>query len=117
MNVQRLAHAITIAENSPPEWNNPGSLTGADADGYPTCGFGNKEGVWKFVNKADGEAALERKCARMFLGKSKVYPITWTLAQVGMTYSDGDPNWAENVARELGVPVTTTLAELAALPA
>jgi hypothetical protein len=110
--IQQLAQAITKAENSPPEWNNPGSLTGADKGSFQTCGFGNKEGVWKFVNRADGEKALEVKCARMLLGKSTVYPPQMDLIEVGLKYSGGNPNWSKNVAAILGVPETTTIAEL-----
>jgi hypothetical protein len=110
--VVRLANAIKKAENSPVEWNNPGSLTGSDAGGFQMDGFGNKEGVWKFVNAADGWQALYLKIDRMLSGKSKVYHLTDTLETVGMKYSGGDPNWAINVAAALGVDPSTTLEEL-----
>ena len=112
-NVIRVAKAFAVAEGSNPSWNNPGDLTGADCGAFLTCGTANAEGVWKFVNEADGWTALYIKVARMLAGKSKVYPLDMMLEQVGLKYSGGDPNWAINVAKELGVSVTTTLRELA----
>ena len=112
--VLKLAKAISVAEGSPPEWNNPGDLTGVDAGSFPTCGYGNKEGVWKFLNNADGWTALYVKLNRMLAGQSRIYSLDMTLEDVGLKYSGGDPNWAVNVARELGVPVTTTLRDIAA---
>ena len=111
--VLRVAKAISVAENSPVEWNNPGSLTGEDAGSFRTNGVANSEGVWKFVDLVDGWNALCNKVNRMLSGKSHVYPLTYTLAQTGLKYSGGDPNWAKNVATYLGVPETTTLQELA----
>jgi len=111
--VLQLAKAISIAENSPPGWHNPGSLTGADAGSFQTNGFGNAEGVWKFVRMEDGWSALFIKVNRMLVGKSSVYPLTLTLEQVGLKYSSGNPDWSKNVAEYLGVPVTTTLEQLA----
>ena len=55
------------------------------------------------------------KANRMLSGKSKVYPLTFTLEQRwGEKYqSPGHPEWAVNVASELGVAVTITLGEIA----
>jgi hypothetical protein len=109
--VMKFANAIRIAEGSPIEWNNPGSLTGADRGAFPVTGTANKEGVWKFMYASDGYNALCVKVERILCGLSHVYPLTMTLAEVGLKYSGGNPAWAENVAKELGVPVTMTLAE------
>lgn len=112
--VLRLAKAISVAEGSPKEWNNPGSLTGTDAGAFPTCGTGNAEGVWKFVNERDGWQALCVKVHRMLVGKSSVYPPAMTIEEMGTRYSGSDDgNWGRNVAAFLGVPVTTTIQELA----
>lgn len=111
--VLKLAKAISVAESSPPEWHNPGSLTGSDSGSFQTSGTGNAEGVWKFVNEADGWQALYIKVNRMLSGKSTVYPLNMPLERVGIRYSGGDPNWAKNVAAYLGVPESTTLQELA----
>jgi hypothetical protein len=113
--VKRVAEAIAKAEGSPPEWNNPGDLT--YADGYPNRGPQNADGVLAFVNLSDGWNALYHQVELMLTGKSHVYAPTDTLEEVGRKYSNGDPNWAINVAEELGVPVTTTLQQLAIPPA
>ena len=112
-NVIKIALAIKVAEGSNPEWNNPGDLTGADAGNFPTCGTANAEGVLKFVNAEDGYNALCIKVNRMLAGKSSVYSLSMTLAEVGLKYSGRDPNWARNVAAYLNVPETITVAELA----
>src|ERR1700733_12437194 len=105
--VLRFAHAIAFAEGSNLTWNNPGDMK--FADGFPTCGFGNTEGVLKFVNMADGWEALYHQCDLMLTGKSHEYALTDTLEEVGVKYSGGDTDWAKNVAWYFGVPVTTTL--------
>ena len=48
----------------------------------------------------------------MLSGRSHVYKLTDTLADVGFKYADGDANWAKNVAEYLGVPESTTLQQL-----
>jgi hypothetical protein len=111
--VLQLAKAISVAEGSPPEWNNPGDLTGTDAGSFATNGTGNLEGVWRFCNAVDGWMALWVKVDRMLSGKSRVYPLHFTLEDVGRIYSGGDPNWARNVAAYMRVPITITLAQLA----
>ena len=112
-NVIRLANAIKVAEGSPPEWGNPGSLKSGDSGGFQLNGLGNAEGVVKFVNAEDGWNALCMKLNRILAGKSLVYPLTMTLAEMGLKYSGNDPNWSINVARELGVSQDITLADLA----
>lgn len=111
--VLAFANAVKIAEGSNPDWNNPGDLTGADAGSFVTLGIANSEGVLKFARAEDGWNALCMKLARMLTGMSHVYPLSMTLEQVGMKYSNGDPNWAKNVCAELKIPEATTLAELA----
>jgi hypothetical protein len=106
------AEGFGLADAIPTIANNPGDLTGKDAGSFPTMGTANMEGVIKFMNLQDGWTALYVKVSRMLAGGSKVYTPNLTLAQVGMLYSGGDKNWATNVAAELGVPETTTLAEL-----
>lgn len=110
--VIRLANAIKKAEGSNVTWNNPGDLT--YAFGYPVnVEPANAEGVLKFVYPEDGWTALCHECDLMLNGRSKVYELSDTLAQVGQKYAHGDPNWGKNVAEFLGVPETTTLLELA----
>ena len=110
--VYRLAKAISVAEGSNPSWNNPGDMT--YAHGAPTKGAVNADGVLWFYNVEDGWQALYHEVSLMLNGRSHVYKLTDTLQQVGLKYSNGDPNWAVNVAKYLGVPETTTLQELAA---
>jgi hypothetical protein len=110
-NVLRLALAIKVAEGSNPLWNNPGDMV--FADGFPTHGFANSEGVLLFNNAEDGWNALCHQCNLMLTGKSHVYTLDMTIAQVGLKYANGDTNWAKNVALELGVSLGTTLADLA----
>jgi len=109
--VLRLAKAITVAEGSNPEWNNPGDLT--YAMGFPTLGTVNSDGVLKFANADDGQHVLCHQCYLMLTGKSAVYKLTDTLEVVGAKYSNGDPNWAKNVAAYLGVSEQATLEQLA----
>lgn len=118
-NVVRFARAIAKAEGFgmvgaiPTVANNPGDLT--FADGFPTAGFANKEGVLRFLHLEDGWTALYHQCDLMLRGKSKVYGLNDTLAQVALKYAH-DPNWGLNVAKSLNVPVTTTLKQISQLP-
>lgn len=109
--VLKLAAAITVAEGSKPEWNNPGDLT--YSFGLPIVGVVNSEGVLHFVNKEDGEWVLLHECYLMLTGKSRVYQLDWTLEKTGLKYAHGNKDWAVNVARELGVPTSTTLGQIA----
>jgi hypothetical protein len=109
--VLRLAKAIAVAEGSNPGWNNPLDMT--YAFGQPVLGKVNADGVLHFDTLDGGLEAGWQEVSLMLNGRSHVYKLTDTLEQVGQKYSNGDPNWAKNVAEFLGVPVTTTLAELA----
>jgi hypothetical protein len=118
--VLKLARAIAHAEGFgdpdaiPTKANNPGDLTGADGGSFRVLGVMNKEGVLHFESLDDGWLALHLKVDRMLSGKSKMYPLTLTLEQVGIRYSGSDAgDWARNVGSYLGVPVTATLQELA----
>jgi hypothetical protein len=109
--VLKFAAAIKVAEGSNPAWNNPGDLT--YSMGFPVLGVVNSEGVLHFVNLADGEYVLNHQCYLMLSGRSHIYQLSWSLARTGVKYSGGNANWALNVSRELGVPVATTLAQIA----
>jgi len=112
MDVNRIAVAVAHAEgffvpgSIPQRASNPGDLEEGDR------GYGTLEGKTIFFNVADGWAALYTQIERMLSGKDKLYPATMTLAEAGMRYSGGDPNWAKNVAGALGVDESITLAEL-----
>ena len=109
--VLKFAKAISVAEGSDPAWNNPGDMT--ISLGFPTDGVVNSEHVLRFVNLVDGWHVLYHQCYLMLSGLSNVYKLTDSISQVGLKYSDGDPDWAMNVANYLGVPTSTTLARLA----
>ena len=94
-----LAGAIAQEENS--QWtNNPGALetTAGTHQQFPTL--------------AAGQAALLNKLNYDASGNSSVYSPNMSLAQFESVYTGGDPNAANNVGSILGVPTSTTLAQL-----
>lgn len=103
-----FANAIAVAEgygaapgNLPTRSNNPGDIgnTGTSTQGYAT-----PEAGW---------AALDNQVGLMFSGgPGTQYSPNMTISQVGALYAT-DPNWANNVAGILGVPPSTTLAQIA----
>ena len=111
--IQDLATAIMKAEGGdvsgsvPNRANNPGDLKLGD------LGQGTINGVTVFPDFATGFAALQKQVGSMVDGSSKYYDPSQTLADVGNTYSGGDPNWAKNVANFLGVTPDTTLGDAA----
>lgn len=111
-NVVRLAVAIKVAEGSNPDWNNPLDLTWAPSQ-YPSIGVANSEGVLKFADYETGWDAGCHQVELMLTGRSDYYKLTMTLAEVGLIFAHGDPNWSVNVAKELGVSPDITLAEIA----
>jgi hypothetical protein len=117
--IQRFMHAVARAEGSgvsgsvPQRANNPGNLTDDGDVGLgiiQTSGpFGAKITIYPTLEA--GERALHDKLARMLNGNSRVYPLQFTIAQVGDMWA-GAPEWAQNVAKDLGVPVDTQLTSL-----
>lgn len=109
--IAQLAQAITNAEGSPSSWNNPGDLTEGDASGYDLQRdangnlLKNPAGVVRFVNPADGVAALYRKLQNIQDGISRVYSTAMSLVQFAEVYTGGDnaSAWANNVASFLGL--------------
>lgn len=108
--VAALAAAIAKAEGSNPDWNNPGDLT--LSFGYPTSGKVNSAGVLRFNNSVDGWNALYKQINLIISGGSAYYDLTTTLEDFGNGYAGGDPNWAVNVARTLGVDTSATLGSI-----
>lgn len=111
--VSDLADAITVAEGSPKNINNPGDLV--KSFGYKTTGTYNAEGVLKFANAQDGRNALMIECQFICAGKAKATPnglqTSWT--QLAQIYAGpaGAANWAQNVADELGVDVNSNIGD------
>lgn len=102
------AEGFNVAGSIPQRANNPGDLEVGDI-GYGTLG----QGITVFGSVDDGWAALANQINMIVTGQSSYYSPTESLAQVGATYSGGDPNWANNVSSILGVSVNTPFASLA----
>ena len=93
--------------------NNPGLLKATPLAGgdLPTW---NDTGLLIFATPQVGWAALRRQVCTMLTGTSRMYSPADDLQMVGLKYADGDMNWGANVARHLGLPPQTTLANLGA---
>ena len=121
--IKRMAEAVAAAEGfyahvapgeEPPipvRANNPCDLMDDGNLGWGTLG----EGITVYPAVEKGWEAAYHKFERMLNGHSSVYPLTLSIAQVGMKYSGHDPNWGINVSRKLGVQPETTLEELVAM--
>lgn len=117
--ISKICKAIAVAEGygkpGPTQaCNNPGNLARGDVG----CGCVETHGpngakITKYATVDDGWFALTRQVGLMLNGKSHVYTLDMSIAQVAMKWS-GDPNWGFNVANCLAVPPTTTLADLIA---
>ena len=75
-----------------------------------------KAGHVRFRNDAAGYAALYHEIDKILSGESKFYSQEMTLQQMGKFYAQNSRLWAKNLARNLGVPPTTTLEEFFELP-
>jgi hypothetical protein len=119
-----VANAIAIGEgyyasgdhdghSLPYRLNNPGALKkpALGAEELPTW---KDTGLVIFPTREMGWTALRHQVRGMLGGTSIVYQTTDTLELVGHKYSDGDPNWAVNVAALLGVSTEATLEDLLA---
>lgn len=117
--VTRVAQAIATAEgfdvpgSVPCRANNPGDLTD---DGDVGCGLIHTSGpagaaITIYPSASAGWHALYKKVRRMLEGGSHTYPVRATLMEVGIKYA-GNGIWAMNVAKQLGVDTSTTLADL-----
>lgn len=115
--VSRLAQAIAKAEGYglpnaiPTRANNPGNLK----LGAPVL---KGTEITQFATAAEGWAALEKQIRLMLTGASAHYKPTMTIAEVGAKWApSGDNNvvgaWAANVAKFLGVSVSTPLRAVA----
>jgi hypothetical protein len=119
--IQKFSEAIAQAEgfyvqgSIPQRANNPGDTTDAGDVGNGVIQTGGPAGakITIFSNVTDGWNELYRKVRRMLSGASEVYTLDLSIEQVGEKWSD-TPTWGQDVAEILGVPATTTLAELAA---
>jgi len=108
--VYQFAYAIAVAEgfyasgSIPQRANNPGDLEEGNI-GYGTLG----QGITIFPDPSSGWEALYAQAWEMLSGNSSHYRTSETIAQAGLTYSGGDPNWSGNVAATLGTSPLVTL--------
>lgn len=100
ISIDDFARAVAKAEGAKPALNNPGDLK--DSSGQ----------IAQFGSMEEGERKLRGQLRAMITGKSNYYTPDMSLKQAGLIYSDNDPNWSKNVARELGVSEETKLADL-----
>jgi len=121
--VVSLAQAIAQAEGFgirgalPTRYHNPGDLKVAAAgQKYPgQCGIGKGSHV-RFCTDRAGWLALYHQLDKVAVGDSKHYAPDMTLVQFAKRYARDWRHWAKNVARDLNVSTTTTLAEYLELP-
>lgn len=113
--VDQLAKAIAKAEgfgpkrNLPTRYHNPGDLKTTRAfrwDGQKGIGKG---GHVIFKSDAEGWTALKQQILKAASGRSKAYNPRMTFQQIGKKYAGNWRTWSKNVAKNLGVPPTTTL--------
>lgn len=106
------AEGFFVAGSVPARCNNPGDLTAGDVGDSPSYPKSGPENIIIFPTVDLGWSALYQKLARIRDGMSAVYTPDMTLAQMGLTYSGGDPNWAMNVASALNTTTDATLGSL-----
>ena len=122
--IESVAQAIATAEgfysdgSIPQQANNPGDIADngftswtGDTGGRLTSGNGSA--IIIFDSVSDGWNALY-KLVNTILSGGGSYSTSMTLSDLGSTYADDPVNWPVNVAHVLGVPVTTTIAQLVA---
>ncbi len=97
-----------LANNIPARFNNPGDLGPGDAPGYRSE-FHAGSNVVMFPDVVTGWAALYEKLRRIFEGRSNVYSLDDTIAEMASKYAGDSANWSRNVSAYLAVPETTTL--------
>lgn len=119
--VERVCQAFAYSEGFgkpnalPTRCHNPGDLSDDGDIGFGTAlstGIGATN-ITIYGSDDQGWDALRKKVRRMLEGRSRVYFLSMTIEEVGMKYSC-DSKWGVNTASRLGVPNTTTLAELVA---
>lgn len=119
--IRQLARAIARAEgfyvagSLPARAHNPGDLIQPWRTDLPTMGA---EGITVFPSDADGWEALHRQLWLIASGQSRVYSVDMTLQDMAERWAPGSVHgnnpsaWAANVALDLGVSASATLAEL-----
>jgi 8-oxo-dGTP pyrophosphatase MutT (NUDIX family)/GNAT superfamily N-acetyltransferase len=96
-----VIEAISRAEGAKPERNNPGNITDFNTGEIKT-----------FATPEEGRDALEDQLNRIADGVHPFIKPDMTLREAGLIYSNGDPNWARNVAIIMRVPQHTKMKDL-----
>jgi hypothetical protein len=102
-----LADAITRMEGTNPAYNNPGAISGTGDTGHS---FGQNIGIYSTL--AAGQAALNNQISKIYAGTSAYYDPSMSLDTFGQIYSGGNAAYGAGLAAQLGVPSSTTLAQL-----
>jgi hypothetical protein len=122
--VWNICTAVALAEGfnigpgaAPYDLNNPGDLSPGDEAGQATNGqpqVHDGSSIIVFSTCEGGFIALYTKFNNMVTGQSKVYPVTWTWAQVAKKYAGNSAVWLANVTSYLGVDPSSTPAQYVA---
>ena len=99
--IDKLIEAITRAEGAKPERNNPGNIADFNTGEIKT-----------FDSPEEGKDALAEQLNRIADGVHPFIKPDMTLREAGLIYSNGDPNWAHNVALIMHVPQSTKMKDL-----
>lgn len=117
--VDKLAQAIARQEGfyvhgSIPQRNhNPGNLRHG-VGGSASKANGTAGGFATYASDEDGFEDLRRQVRMMLTGESSFYNPSMSIWDVAQTYTQTQQlEWATNVAKFYGVPVTTKLSDLA----
>lgn len=90
--MDEIVNAIARAEGAKPERHNPGNIVDFRTGKIKT-----------FATDEEGEAALRDQLKRISEGNNPNFDPDMSLADAGLVYSNGDPNWAHNVSQILRV--------------
>jgi hypothetical protein len=113
-----ICTAVALAEGynggpgvAPYDLNNPGDLSPGDEAGQATAGkpeVHDGSSIIHFALAEGGFIALYTKFFNIVSGNSKVYPKTFTWAQVAQKYAGNSAAWLTNVTNYLGVDPAST---------
>jgi hypothetical protein len=112
--IRRMARAIAYAEGHglanaiPTRLNNPGDLK---ASSVPAIGR-DDAGHLQFATLEDGWLALYRQLYLIVTGRSRVYTLDMTIAEMGARYAEGSGNWVKNVSARLAMSPDTPLRDV-----
>src|SRR5208282_1794107 len=96
-----IVKAIARAEGARPERHNPGNIADFNTGKIKT-----------FNSETEGVAALKRQLREIADGRHPYINPAMPLHEAGLIYSNGDPNWANNVASIMHVSLATPIGKL-----